>query len=309
MSTWVVEENKTCGKTVKMSVTSGNKQSEVVTTMYGAHVISWCEQELQEGLPISWNDMIFCSKKAVLDGSKAIRGGIPVIFPQFSDFGPLSRHGFCRTSDQWEIDTDSSSPSAQDSDTVSVTFVLRPNATTAVWKHKFALAYTVCLSGAESSTLTCTMSIKNNNDTDKFSFTAALHTYFLVGDISCTSVVGLHKGKYMDQLRNRETFTEEEKSIVFKGETDRVYYAAPSCLSIVDTTLKRQINLAHSGFKDAVVWNPWDKAKGMSDMDDEEYKTMVCVEAAVVETPIELAPSSQWNGIVKYSTSSLTSSL
>ena len=39
----------------------------------------------------------------------------------------------------------------------------------------------------------------------------------------------------------------------------------------------------------AVVWNPWsEKAKGMSDFGDEEYKTMVCVEAGSVVDPVTL---------------------
>ena len=39
-----------------------------------------------------------------------------------------------------------------------------------------------------------------------------------------------------------------------------------------------------------VVWNPWDKkAKAMSDFGDDEYKRMVCVEAAAIEKPVTLS--------------------
>ena len=39
----------------------------------------------------------------------------------------------------------------------------------------------------------------------------------------------------------------------------------------------------------SVVWNPWvEKAKGMSDFGDEEYKTMICVEAGSVVDPVPL---------------------
>ena len=38
-----------------------------------------------------------------------------------------------------------------------------------------------------------------------------------------------------------------------------------------------------------MVWNPWsEKAKGMADFGDEEYKTMVCVEAGSVSKPVTL---------------------
>ena len=47
----------------------------------------------------------------------------------------------------------------------------------------------------------------------------------------------------------------------------------------------------------SVVWNPWDKkAKAMADFGDEEYKHMLCVEAACVEKPITLKPGEEWRG-------------
>ena len=41
-------------------------------------------------------ELIFVSKKAVYKPPKAIRGGVPVCFPQFGGFGPLQQHGFAR---------------------------------------------------------------------------------------------------------------------------------------------------------------------------------------------------------------------
>lgn len=43
------------------------------------------------------------SKNAVFAPPKAIRGGVPVCFPQFSNFGPLGQqHGFVRNK-QWRL--------------------------------------------------------------------------------------------------------------------------------------------------------------------------------------------------------------
>lgn len=62
------------------------------------------------------------------------RGGIPVCFPQFSDFGPLSQHGFARNS-PFEVQS-------RTADTV--TLVLRSSeATLKLWPHAFELLVTV----------------------------------------------------------------------------------------------------------------------------------------------------------------------
>ncbi|RWW35374.1 hypothetical protein BHE74_00059702 [Ensete ventricosum] len=51
-----------------------------------------------------------------------------------------------------------------------------------------------------------------------------------------------------------------------------------------------------------VVWNPWDrKAKAMPDFGDDEYKHMLCVEAAAIEKPITLKPGEEWKGRLELS--------
>lgn len=46
---------------------------------------------------------------------------------------------------------------------------------------------------------------------------------------------------------------------------------------------------------DAVVWNPAEtKASALKDFDTSEYKNMVCIEPAAVETPIVLQPGAKF---------------
>lgn len=53
----------------------------------------------------------------------------------------------------------------------------------------------------------------------------------------------------------------------------------------------------------AVVWNPWDKkAKALPDLGDVDYKTMLCVDSAAIETPIVLKPFEEWKGYQELST-------
>jgi glucose-6-phosphate 1-epimerase len=45
------------------------------------------------------------------------------------------------------------------------------------------------------------------------------------------------------------------------------------------------------------VWNPWsEKAKGMSDFGDEEYKGIVCVEPGAVKSFQILEAGDTWEG-------------
>jgi glucose-6-phosphate 1-epimerase len=52
-----------------------------------------------------------------------------------------------------------------------------------------------------------------------------------------------------------------------------------------------------AGFADAVVWNPGaEKCVTMADLEPEDYQRFVCVEAAAVRAPIQLAPGERWQG-------------
>jgi glucose-6-phosphate 1-epimerase len=44
------------------------------------------------------------SPKAKYGASDAIRGGIPICFPQFGPRGDLPQHGFCRKSNDWVLE-------------------------------------------------------------------------------------------------------------------------------------------------------------------------------------------------------------
>lgn len=55
-------------------------------------------------------------------------------------------------------------------------------------------------------------------------------------------------------------------------------------------------------FSPAVVWNPWEKkSRSMVDLGDEEYKQMLCVDAAAIERSISLKPGEEWTGRMELS--------
>lgn len=66
-----------------------------LVALHGAQVLSW--------IPADGRERLFLGAQAELGPGSAIRGGIPVIFPQFGDRGVLRKHGFARLLD-WSFD-------------------------------------------------------------------------------------------------------------------------------------------------------------------------------------------------------------
>ncbi|CAG0919831.1 unnamed protein product [Notodromas monacha] len=63
--------------------------------LHGATIVSW---------RVNNQEQLFVSKQAVFDGKKAIRGGVPFIFPQFGAWHLGPQHGFARTS-TWTLES------------------------------------------------------------------------------------------------------------------------------------------------------------------------------------------------------------
>ena len=72
--------------------TPGGARAEIY--QHGAHVASW--------IPANDTERMFLSAKSAFETGAAIRGGVPVVFPQFSQLGPLPKHGLVRTQ-PWEV--------------------------------------------------------------------------------------------------------------------------------------------------------------------------------------------------------------
>ena len=77
---------------------------------------------------------------------------------------------------------------------------------------------------------------------------------------------------------------------------DRVYAAAPSALTLHDGPHGMQVAQSAS-FADTVVWNPGAERCGrLGDMPPDGFARMLCVEAAQVMSPVEVAAGQTWQG-------------
>ena len=241
--------------------------------LLGATVTSWKQPKHGE--------VLFLSSKAQFLGGKAIRGGVPLIFPQFSGDGPLPAHGVAR-SRSWEI---CACTSDQQSGT-TVVFRLQASAETrAIWDWDFELTFEVSL----SERLAMTLQIKNTG-TRPLTYQSALHTYFRVSDISETTSTGFAGLAYRDNVLGKMGI-EDRNDIEITEETDRVYKNGPSHLQVIDSSGGRTIDIEKQNLSDAVLWNPWiEKAAKLSDLADDEFREFVCVEVGDILTPQTLQP-------------------
>ncbi|KAF5801317.1 putative glucose-6-phosphate 1-epimerase [Helianthus annuus] len=261
--------------------------SSARVSLHGGQVISWRNERGEE--------LLFTSSKGILKPPKAMRGGIPICFPQFGNCDSLEQHGFARNK-IWAVDDDP--PPLPSNDSLGKSFVdllLKPSdEDLKFWPHSFEFRLRVSL-GMDGN-LTLISRVRNVNG-KPFSFSFAYHSHFSVSDISEVRVEGLETMDYFDNLCKRERFTEQGDAITFESEIDRVYLSSPNCIAVLDHERKRTYVLRKEGLPDVVVWNPWEKkSKAMADFGDDEYKQMLCVDGAAIEKPITLKPGEEWTG-------------
>ncbi|WP_296944338.1 D-hexose-6-phosphate mutarotase [uncultured Massilia sp.] len=245
--------------------------AEATITLYGAHLVSW-KPATTTGAP--GPERLFLSSLSALDGKRAIRGGVPVIFPQFAERGSGTRHGFARTA-TWRVRDSGERDGAAFAVLALAPADLAPDAA-AAWPHPFELQLRVAVQGA---CLWMTLDVRNTG-TAAFPFAAALHTYHLVEDVEAVRIDGVQ----------RETLAIVDK-------LDQVFEGVPGAI-VFDNGADR-LQLEQAGFADAVVWNPGAAdAAALADMEDEEYRRFVCIEPALLG-PQVLEPGGSWRGEYK----------
>jgi glucose-6-phosphate 1-epimerase len=252
--------------------------ARAVLSAQGAQVLSW--------IPPGDSERLFLSERAIFGSDTPIRGGVPVIFPQFGSAGPLPRPGFARVL-PWTL---TEAHGGEDYANATLRLTESP-LTLAIWPHAFAAEVTVAVG---SKRLDVELEIENTG-TEAFEFTAALHSYLAVAEVELARLEGLQGTRYRDQAAGGEVRRERAEALIVADEVDRIYLAAPDTLRLREAG---RSTLIHSeGFPDTVVWNPWETlCAGMLDMPRDGFRRMLCVEAAVVGAPVRLAPGETWWG-------------
>jgi len=257
---------------------------------FGATVISFKTSAGRECL--------FISRDAKKDGSKAIRGGIPLVFPQFGQPDEsMPQHGFLRTN-FWKVDEASLYDNEAEAG-IAYSLDLKDvkNSRGGMWDEKteFNCKCVYCIKICGSK-MTTTLEIKNNGG-KAFGFQTLQHTYLMVDGKSAQDpaqcyVNGLEDYSVSDKITDKE-YTWDNIPVTIPDNVDRVY-DPPTGKEVVDVVVGvgggKTLKLSASGTLNGsstpvscVVWNPYkEKAAAMGDFGDDQYVDMICVEPGLL---------------------------
>jgi glucose-6-phosphate 1-epimerase len=246
--------------------------------LQGAHLTKWT--------PRGQRPVLFLSPKSLFTPGKAIRGGVPIIFPWFgdrSDGKPGPAHGFARIT-EWAMEA----AKLRSDGNVEIALTLAPNETTrALGYAAFHLRYRVTI-GSQLE-----MELEARNDAkEPLKIEEALHAYFAIADIHQASVSGLEGTTYIDKTDGFKRKKLANEPVRIAKETDEVHLNTQANCVIHDPVWRRRIVIEKTGSDSTVLWNPWiEKTKGMSDMAPDGWQHMICVETAnAADNAVHLSP-------------------
>ena len=239
--------------------------------LQGAHLTAW--------QPTGAEAVLFLSENSAFEPGKAIRGGVPIIFPWFGARTATSEsprtdgpsHGFARICD-WEL-----AFAALSGDDLHLTLTLGPNdLSCSLGIDHFQLAYQLTLGRELRMKLTVA-----NLGSMPLHFEEALHTYFTVGNSRHVSIRGLSDTDFIDKTDGFKRKLQTELVLTLTGETDRLYFDTEQTVTLDDPSLRRRISVAKMNSKTTVIWNPWSELSAkLMDMSPGGWEQMTCIETA-----------------------------
>ena len=246
--------------------------------LQGGHVAHWT--------PRGQRPVLLTSSKSLFAPGKAIRGGVPIIFPWFGGRGgglPGPAHGFARSM-AWTLEE----TNLRADGVVEITVALTPSDAS---RNYGVDGFYVRFRAGFGAMLEMVLETRNDSAAP-FPYEEALHTYFAVADINQTSVTGLEGTTYIDKTDGFKRKQQPDEPVRVAKETDQVHLSTQVVCVVHDPVWKRRMIVEKSGSDSTVVWNPWvEKTKGMADMAPEDWREMICVETANAdENAVKLAP-------------------
>ena len=250
--------------------------------LQGAHLTQW--------QPAGQEPVLFLSERSAFAPGKAIRGGIPVVFPWFGapETSPVhpppgsASHGYARVW-PWTLRF-----AALAGDDLHLSLTLDHN------DRLHAIGFDFLQLGLDlivGDTLTVRLTAANTGH-NAFLFEEALHAYLQLGDVHNVAIEGLRGTEFLDKTDNFRRKTQAEDPIRFTAETDRPYLNTATPVTLVDPVLKRRLTVSKKSSATSVIWNPAAELNAkLPDLAPEDWQHFACIETAnVADNAVTLLP-------------------
>jgi glucose-6-phosphate 1-epimerase len=239
--------------------------------LQGAHLTKW--------QPTGHSPVLFLSENSSFAPGKAIRGGVPVIFPWFGARTKTSMstrtdgpaHGFARTTN-FQLTS-----AVLSGDDLQLIFSLAPDTVSQeLGFGEFLVTYKITVGNELELEF-----IVENHSKNALQFEEAFHTYLTVGDVRQSTVKGLGRTEFIDKTDGFKRKRQKDEPLSFTAVIDRPYLNTEAQVDLSDPVLKRMISVDKLNSKTTVVWNPWSELTAkMSDMQADAWQKLLCIETA-----------------------------
>lgn len=277
-------ETHTASHRITLETTPGGLQrlcvvnESAVATLYlqGAHLTSF--------RPHGQDDLLWVSDAETYQPGQAIRGGIPVCWPWFGphpDGAPYPSHGLVRTALwNWEVVRD-------DAKISQLRLWLETGGTDSGFAHRARVELVVTV----AASLTLRLITTNLGDRP-FTLSQALHSYLPITSPDNVRLTGLTGYPYLDKLTGTRQPWPEPFAV--DQEIDRIVLDEGQPVMLDEPGQVRRF-IGREGSRSLVVWNPWiAKSRTLSSFNDDDYRSMLCLEAAnAADDSRQLQPSEQ----------------
>jgi glucose-6-phosphate 1-epimerase len=205
----------------------------------------------------------------------AVRGGVPVLFPQFANKGSLPKHGFARNL-IWQEQSAWHSTSEG-----GVVYELDVSDHAVVnWPHKATLKLEIF---ADPNQLFMKLLVANTG-INVLEWTGGLHPYWWVPNLLDAEIVGLK-------------LNIGDKTALGVNGFERIFPNRNPVTLVRSGTSALKIKA--TGFDEWMVWNPGQEAAELLvDMPVDDWQYFVCIEPVCITNPVKLNPGQSFEGIL-----------
>lgn len=258
-----------------------NKYAKAKIATLGGHVISFIpKNDINK-------DILWLSDESSYDGSKPLRGGIPICWPWFGDHPTDTSkpvHGFVNSM-VWDIDTMTDLENGQ----TEICLFCEPDEESTLENFYLELKITI------GKSLNIALTTHNFSD-ENLEITQAFHSYFATDNANDINITGLDSSQEFDKLNPMPVKT-QQGILNVNAPIDSVFLNQKGKITVEEKGSKQSIELeTNNTTSSCIVWNPGKEiVKKFTDINNAKWSHFICVETGNVLDNASIIPPASKN--------------